>query len=105
MDQKQRTLRLIKEGQSSDYWRLIKSEIEKLSEWEKNYRQGFNLRGLKDSEVHLFNDSILREKCFEMVLGINERLLEENKSVAEKIVNTISKANTRVNSFINILKK
>lgn len=84
---------------------MIESEIEKLIDWEKNYRSGFSLRGLKETELSQFNDSILREKCFGMILSINDRLIEDNKTIIEKISNGFNKTTSKINSFVGIITK
>lgn len=90
-NERRRVLEILDAGSKSEYWNVLKIEIERMREWEMNYMNGFIVRGLKESDREEYNKSVERKKCFDLVLGINEKMISEHKTVLEKILNAAKK--------------
>lgn len=97
---RERILNVVIDGRNSEYWKVLKSEIEKWIKLEENRLRSFDYKGLKQDQLTDFNRCVDRIGYLKSFLVINDKIVYENKTYLERFKETAQTVFRRVESFV-----
>lgn len=76
---------IIREGQKSDYWSLLKGQIEEWLAYENGVVNGFRRTGMRGHEdQYLYNRALDRIEYLKRLRGINEAIIYHNETLIDR---------------------
>ena len=90
------------DGRNSEYWRILKIELNRMLERENTYLDGFKKSGIRPDgiEVDNYNRSKDRFRDIQRFLAINETIVNHNLTALQKMRAKVTEVASTVNSFV-----
>ena len=90
----------VEDGMKSEYWKILKANIEKQIKVYDTYLESLNNRKLTEKDIVERNQRVFERKFMKWFLGINDRILNEQLTFLEKIRNSAENVYQRAVSFV-----
>jgi hypothetical protein len=100
-EKRKKIIRIVEEGQKSEYWSILESEVKKLIKRNELYLEGFNKKAFKgDDEIKEHTKLVIATNFMRWFLNLNEKIINDNLSFFRKMERFAKETYNRVNSFV-----
>lgn len=96
----ERIARLVEEGSKSEYWVILKSEVDKHIAHYENYLDRLNHKRLTPKDLDERNDMIFQLKFMKWFLNINEKIMQDQTNFFSKLSSNVENIYKRAESFV-----
>jgi len=90
---RERIVELVKEGKDSEYWKILKNQIEEWKKSEEEFLKSFMRNGIKPEMSEAYNRAVERIDYLEMFLTINEIIIGKNNTILDKAKHLLNELN------------
>lgn len=97
---RERKMRIVEEGSKSEYWKILKEEVERHITQYDNYLNRLDSRLLTEKDLKERNDIIFQRKFMKWFLNINEKIMKDQEKFFDTIKKGFGDAVKRVESFV-----
>lgn len=100
VSRREKVLRIVEEGSNSEYWNILKSEIEKYIKEYDNLIERLDNKELTEKDLRERNERVFQRKFMRWFLNINEKIIKDQKSWFDKFRSTMEFMYERVTHFV-----
>lgn len=97
---REKIIRIIEDGMKSEYWKVLKGEVERHLESYDNYLTRLDSKRLSEKDLNERNEIIFQRKFMKWFLGINEKILKDQESWFNKMGRGLETVYNRVETFV-----
>lgn len=98
--ERERRLRIVKNGKNGEFWSILKSELEILVKVESGYLDSYKGRGISDKDLMVYNKSVARLNTLNELLNMPQIIITHNENFLKRIADKVKKGFEYV-SFVN----